>query len=92
VIGKLKGGQDPMQEIVAELAAQALCKLVGKQAQDTMGNSYKYIERYAEKMKLSSYSACMKAISETEKVIQLILKGDEDERANTDGQMQAALA
>lgn len=91
VIGKLKGGQDPMQEIVAELGAQALCKLVGREAQDTMGNSYRYIERYAEKMKLSPYSACMKAISETEKVIQLILKGEQDERANTDGQMQTAL-
>jgi len=33
----LKGGQDPLQEIVAELSAQALCKLVGRQQTDTMG-------------------------------------------------------
>jgi hypothetical protein len=75
VIGSLKGGQHPMQEIVAELSAQALCKLVGKQAQDTMGNSYRYIERYAEKINLNPYSACMKVISETEKVLSLILNG-----------------
>ena len=93
VKGDLKGGQDPFQEIVAELSAQALCRLVGKQAQNTIGNSYKYIEMYAEKLNLSPYSACMKVMSETEKVLNLILKGGEDdERIDTDGQMQTALA
>ena len=37
----LKSGQDPFQEIVAELSAQALCHLVGKQANNSFGNSYK---------------------------------------------------
>ena len=41
VRGKLKSGQDPLQEIVAELSAQALCNLVGKQTADTTGNSYR---------------------------------------------------
>ncbi len=30
VKGSLKAGQDPLQEIVAELSAQALCSIVGK--------------------------------------------------------------
>ena len=75
--GTLKAGQDPFQEIVAELSAAALCKLVGKQGKDTSGNSYRYIEKYAEKIKMSSYKACLKVMSETEKVLNLILKGED---------------
>ena len=75
VKGGLSTGQDPLQEIVAELSAQALCRLVGKNLSDTTGNSFKYIERYAEKLKLSPYSACLKVLGETEKVLNLILKG-----------------
>lgn len=44
--GKLKHGQDPLQEIVAELSAQALCKLVGKKTDDTSGNSHTGILRH----------------------------------------------
>ena len=73
-----KAGQDSLQEIIAELSAQALCRMVGKQTADTTGNSYIYIERYAEKLKLNPYTACLKVMSETEKVLTLILKGDEN--------------
>ncbi len=75
--GDLTSGQDPFQEIVAELSAQALCRLVGKQATDTIGNSFKYIEKYAGKLDMSPISACMRVMNETEKVINLILKGDD---------------
>jgi len=71
--GKLSAGQDPLQEIVAELSAQALCRLVGKQVKNTTGNSYQYIEMYAEKLGLSAYSACLRVLGETEKVLGLIL-------------------
>ena len=74
--GKLLNGQDPLQEIIAELCAATLCKLVGKQLNDTFGNSYRYIERYAEKIKMSPHSACLKVMSETEKVLNLILSQD----------------
>ena len=75
--GSLTKGQDSLQEIIAELSAAALCKLVGKQGTDTSGNSYRYIEKYAEKIKMSPYKACLKVMSETEKVLNLILKGDD---------------
>ena len=71
--GALQGGQDPFQEIVAELSAQALCRLVGKKETDTMGNSYRYIESYAKKIGLSPYSACLKVLGETGKVLNCIL-------------------
>ena len=75
VKGSLTTGQDPLQEIVAELSAQALCRLVGKRIVDTTGNSYQYIERYAEKIKMSPYTACLKVLADTEKVMGLILTG-----------------
>lgn len=72
VVGGLKAGQDPLQEIVAELSAAALCRMVGKQS-DTLGNSYRYIERYANKVNMSPHMACLKVMAETEKVLNLIL-------------------
>jgi hypothetical protein len=75
VKGSLKAGKDHFQEIVAELSAQALCILVGKEAKDTSGNSFRYIERYAKKAKIAPHSACLKVMSQTEKVLNLILKG-----------------
>jgi hypothetical protein len=80
VKGSIKGGQDPLQEITAELSAQALCRIVGKQVADFTGNSFKYIQGYAEKLKMSPYTACLKVMSETEKALNLILKGNEDQK------------
>lgn len=75
LMGKIKGGQDPFQEIVAELSAQSLCRLTGREADGSIGNSYRYIEEYAQKLKMSPHAACLKVLSETEKVLNLILKG-----------------
>ncbi|MCK4818353.1 antirestriction protein [bacterium] len=74
--GDLKVGQDPIQEIVAELSAQALCRIVGKSADKYLGNSYRYIEAYAERLNITPYTACLKVMSETEKVLNLILRGE----------------
>lgn len=38
-----------------------------------LGNSYVYIEKYSNSAKLTSWQACLKVISETEKVLNLIL-------------------
>ena len=77
VIGHLKPGQDPLQEIVAQLAGQCLCFLVGKSADKFLGTSYRYIEKYAGQIKMTPHKACMKVISDTEKVLQLILGAPE---------------
>ena len=82
VNGKLKNGQDPIQEIVAELSAQALCRMVGKKEKDTTGNSFRYIDRYAKKVNMTVHLACLKVMSETEKVLNLILKGGEHAAAS----------
>jgi len=72
LIGELKKGQNWRQEIVAELAAATLCKIVGKNSRH-LGNSYRYVERYAARANLAPWQACMKVISDTEKVLTLIL-------------------
>jgi hypothetical protein len=69
----LKTGQDPLQEIVAELGAEALCHLAGKSGSKYLGNSYQYISEYAKKLNLSPYQACLKVLSRTEKALNLIL-------------------
>lgn len=73
VLGQLKPGQDWKQEIVAELAAAVLCKMVGKTAEH-LGNAYCYIARYAAQAKLGVAQACLRVMSETEQVLNLILK------------------
>jgi len=78
-IGKLKRGQDPIQEIVAELSAQALCRIVGKDPSNTTGNSYQYIKKYAKELNLTPYTAVMQVLSRVDKALNLILKGGEDE-------------
>lgn len=74
VIEKLKPGQVWDQEITAELCAQALTRLVGKQSKDSLGNSYRYIENYANEVGLSPLSACLHVLNNVEKVLALILK------------------
>lgn len=78
IIGHLKNGQDPQQEIVAELSAQVLAQLVGTQIDSTMGNSYQYIKNYADKMKKNVGLACVSVISDVEKVLKLILSVGEE--------------
>jgi len=76
--GHLKPGQDPLQEITAELSASALCRLVGKSMDDMTGNSYRYIRSYAEKLKISPIKACLKVLCDVEKILNLILHGNQD--------------
>jgi antirestriction protein ArdC len=78
VLGELVPGQDWKQEIVAELSAEALSRIVGLK-QETTGNSYKYIESYAAQAGLSPVMACLQVLSDTEKVLKLILQEDRPE-------------
>ena len=72
--GGLKPGQDPREEILADLSAKALCNLVGKSdGSKYLGNTYRYIEEYAAKMNKTPITACIEVLDETEKVLNLIL-------------------
>ena len=71
IVGKLKGGQVPSQEIIAELAAATLANLYCPNA--NLGFSYKYIKEYAKKSKKTVERACLAVINTTGKVLEEIL-------------------
>jgi hypothetical protein len=73
VLGELQKGQDWRQEIVAELSAAVLCKIVGKTSK-FLGNSYRYIERYASQANLTPWQGCIRVMGEVERVLNLILE------------------
>jgi len=64
----LKGGQDPTQEIVAELSAAVLARLYGIKWDL---NAYNYILAYSKGKKVGT--TCVKVIAEVEKVLDEIL-------------------
>jgi hypothetical protein len=72
ILGELKRAQDWRQEVVAELAATTLCQIVGKTSKH-LGTSYHYIDEYAKEANLSPWHAYLKVISDTEKVLNLIV-------------------
>ena len=74
LIGRLEKRQCWRQEIIAELAAAALCRTVGKSSKH-LGNNYKYIKYYASKANLRPVKACLEVLAEVEKVLGLILTG-----------------
>lgn len=77
VVGNLQPGQNPKQEIVAELAAQTLAQLVGTEMESTIGNSYKYIKKYADILGKDIGLICLGVLADTEKVLQLILSEEQ---------------
>ena len=74
VAGKLKGGQVPSQEIIAELTAATLASLYCPEA--NLGFSYEYVETYAKKSKKSVERACLAVINTVGKVLDEILGYD----------------
>jgi antirestriction protein ArdC len=71
--GSIKNGQDPIQEITAELAAQALCRIVGKDGDKHFGNSYKYIESYAKELDISPYNAILRVLTDVDAILHYLL-------------------
>lgn len=65
--GKLKGGQDPKQEIVAELTASILSEIY--EGQDHIGFSFKYIAGYAKKQKITVDKAINQILPRVEKIL-----------------------
>jgi len=70
----LKSGQEPLQEIIAELSAQSLCYLVGKSNNNTMGNSFRYIKQYAQKINMKPHAACIKVLHKVEQILNFIME------------------
>jgi hypothetical protein len=69
---KLNGGQDPKQEITAELTASVLSEYFG--ISSTMGNNYDYIKSYADQQNKSVELALMEVLTDVEKILNLIME------------------
>ena len=72
LVGDLRTVRPWEKEVVAELAAAALCKIVGKDSKH-LGSNHQYIKHYAEQEGLSPVKACLKVINQTEAVLTAIL-------------------
>lgn len=71
-ISGVKGGQDPVQEIVAEFSSAILMGMFGLIAGTK--NSYDYIERYAKQMGKEPIDSVIPLISRISKIIDLIME------------------
>jgi len=78
LFGELKKGQDPLQEISAELSALTIGYILGKDGRKYIGNSYRYIEKYSKKLDTTPYGAVLKVLSRTEKILNFLLKEEKD--------------
>jgi hypothetical protein len=72
LVGDLRTVPPWEKEVVAELAAAALGRIVGKESK-FLGTGYQYIKHYAEQEGLSPVKACLKVINQTEAVLTAIL-------------------
>ena len=81
--------QEWRKEIVAELSAAALCRLVGKTSR-YLGSHYQYIRHYAKKANHSPVKACLEVMSDVESVLNLILE-DEKSRSTSESRSVAAI-
>lgn len=83
ILGELIGGQDWRQEIVAELSAEVICRLMGeKPERETIRNTYDYVSFYAESADppLTPLNACLTVLSDVEQIINYLRKGREEEQ------------
>jgi hypothetical protein len=63
------------KEIMAELSAAVLCRLVGKTSR-YLGNNYQYIKHYANKANHSPVKACLMVMDDVKNVLNLILEDE----------------
>ena len=73
IVGDLRAVPPWEKELVAELAAAALCRIVGKDSEH-LGTGFQYIKHYAEQEGLSPVKACLKVIHQTEAMLTAILQ------------------
>ena len=76
--GGLEGGQHADQEVVAELAACALCELYGYQGY--VWHGWQYIRHYAGQDDRKALKAVMGVLAEVERVLGVILGAAEEDK------------
>lgn len=74
IVKDFAGLESWRKEVVAELAAAALCRIVGKTSKH-LGNHFRYISHYAKEANLSAVQACLLVMNDVEMVLGEILRG-----------------
>ncbi len=74
VLGKeLTKGQEPKQEIVAELSAYVLARMYGRKDPDE-GGTFEYVTHYAKRLKKELSEVIVSIINDEEKVLSFIIE------------------
>ncbi len=66
-------GQQPDNEVVAELGGAILLEILGHNSESDRGGCWEYVKRYAEKAKLDPVQACQRLLKRTCDCVALIL-------------------
>lgn len=74
--GKLKEGQEPLQEIAAEMSAAVLMRMLGLKCGSK--NTYEYVSKYADQMGKDPIDAVIPLVSRISKIVDFILKTNEE--------------
>jgi hypothetical protein len=77
----LRGTQNHYkEEIIASLSALVLCRLNGTSEKNYIGNDYFRIKGYAYSLKMKPVQACVKFLDVTQKVLNIILVGEQESK------------
>lgn len=71
--GGLKGGQHCDQEVVAQLGAAILLKIMGDDTAADLGFTWKYIQAYATKANVDTIAVCQSLLTRTCEAVAMIL-------------------
>lgn len=74
--GKLQKGQEPLQEIAAEMSAAVLMRMFGLKCGTK--NTYDYVSKYADQIGKDPEDAVIPLISRISKIVDLILKTNDE--------------
>jgi hypothetical protein len=66
-------GQQPDNEVVAELGGAILLEILGHETKSDRGGAWEYIQRYAQEAKIEPVAACMRLLNRTCDAVALIL-------------------
>ena len=70
-------GQQPDNEVVAELGGAIFLEMLGFAVESDRGGCWDYVSRYAEKAKLEPIAACQRVLKRTCDAVALILDAAE---------------
>jgi hypothetical protein len=85
-------GQQPDNEVVAELGGAILLEILGHEVEADRGGAWAYIKAYAEQAKIEPLTACVRTLNRTCDCVALILDTAEELRQPISEGLESAVA